>query len=132
MRPHKTASPSAAIYVAASEHERLHNLAEASAEPGAALLREELARAIVVGEEDAPQAFVRLDSTIEYAESTSGRRRTLTLVPPGQANIDEHRISVLSPIGAALLGLVPGASFNWPTGAGTARIGTIISVRPAP
>ncbi len=130
MRPHKMASPSAAIYVAASEQERLHNLADASAEPGAALLREELARAIVVGE-DAPQAFVRLDSTIEYAEPASGRRRTLTLVVPGRANIDEHRISVLSPIGAALLGLVPGASFNWPTGAGTERIGTIISVRAA-
>jgi regulator of nucleoside diphosphate kinase len=129
MRPHKMTSPSAAIYVAASEQERLQNLAEASAEPGAVLLREELARAIVIGEEDAPQAFVRLGSTIEYAEPASGRRRTLTLVAPGRANIDEHRISVLSPIGATLLGLVPGASFNWPTGAGAARIGTILSVR---
>jgi transcription elongation GreA/GreB family factor len=63
----------------------------------------------------APKFFVRLNSIVEYTDLLSGRTRKLSLVLPHEADIDQNRISVTTPVGAALLGLTPGQSFSWTT-----------------
>jgi len=105
-----TAMPT--IYVSDADYERLANLAECSDSHGARLLRDELERAVVVSPDDVPCDVVRLHATISFTEVSTGRRRVVELVPPEQADIDKGRVSVLSPVGAALLGMPSGASIR--------------------
>lgn len=129
MQDSRMKPPSDVIYVAASEHERLFNLSVHSVAPAAVALREGLARAIVVGEDEAPRAFARLHSTVAYAGPGARRRTSVTLVTPAEADIDAGRVSILTPMGAALFGRVPGARFDWPWTSGPRLTGTILSVR---
>jgi regulator of nucleoside diphosphate kinase len=104
------------IFVLDTDYEQLSKLAIESGSPGSVLLIQELERATVVKEGEGPPAFVRLNSTVEFTDLVSGRTRTVTLVSPGEADMDENRLSVLAPAGAALLGLGPGATFSWTVG----------------
>jgi regulator of nucleoside diphosphate kinase len=113
MRVHKLNNAKPTVYVAAGQHECLNRLAERSPTDGADLLRRELERAIVVSDDEAPRNFVQLNSIVEYEDLLSGRARTITLVAPTEADIDQNKVSVITPVGAAVLGLVPGASCSW-------------------
>jgi regulator of nucleoside diphosphate kinase len=64
-------------------------------------------RAKVVPDTDMPADVVRMNSRVEF-ELDDGKRQVVELVYPKDANIDEKRISVLTPIGAALIGLSSG------------------------
>ncbi|HVI32632.1 nucleoside diphosphate kinase regulator [Phenylobacterium sp.] len=116
------------VYVTEADYERLSNLAGLGRTLGAELLGRELDRAIVVRPEEAPQRFVRLGSAVTYRELTSGEARRVTLVCPDQADIDAGRLSVLSPVGAALLGLCAGAAFSWSGADGRPRVVEIEAV----
>jgi regulator of nucleoside diphosphate kinase len=118
------------IYMLEAEHRRLSGLVGFSTEPasGAALLRQELDRAIIVGPADAPRSFIKLDSTVTYEDCATGKTRTVQLVLPEAADIDENRISVLTPVGAALLGLKSGQAFTWRPATGPARTVRIVSL----
>jgi regulator of nucleoside diphosphate kinase len=70
-------------------------------------LLSEMERADVMADEAMPENVVRMGSRVEF-EIDSGKPRQVELVFPIDANIDEGRISVLTPIGAALIGLSPG------------------------
>jgi regulator of nucleoside diphosphate kinase len=54
--------------------------------------------------------------------------QTVTLVLPGEADIAERKVSVLTPIGAALIGLAQGASIDWETRDGESRELTVLQV----
>ena len=81
-------------------------LAERSQDVASVLLSE-MERARVVPDIDLPTDVVRMNSRVEF-EIDDGKRQVVELVYPRDANIDEKRISVLTPIGAALIGLSPG------------------------
>ena len=66
-----------------------------------------------------------------YRDETTGREQTVTLVFPGEADIALGRVSVLTPIGVALLGLAEGASSSWDTLQGETRRLTVVRVAPA-
>ena len=121
-----------AVYVAEAEHERLWNLARSSETLGAWLLGEELDRAIVLRDDDSPARFVRLGSRVEYRDLASGRTRTVEIVPPDQADIDQNRLSVVTPVGAALLGLCAGDAFGWTGDDGRSHDLTVVSVSDGP
>lgn len=70
-------------------------------------LLSEMERADVMADEAMPENVVRMSSRVEF-EIDGGKSRQVELVFPIDANIDEGRISVLTPIGAALIGLSPG------------------------
>lgn len=72
----------------------------------------ELNRARVVTDSQMRPDVVRMGSTLRYS-TDSGEDRTVTLVFPGEANIEDGKISVLTPIGAALIGLSCGQSIDW-------------------
>lgn len=118
------------IYITAADHKRLSGLVGSSTalSPGAALLREELDRAVILGLTAAHGPFVRIDSTVSYEDRSTGKTRTVQLVLPEAADIDENRISVLTPVGAALLGLKVGQEFAWGAKDGRPRTLRIVGV----
>lgn len=95
---------------------RLEHLLEQPAhrdQPTAIRLGEELVRANVVAPSEMPANVVTMNSRVTCVEEISGKEHHLTLVYPSDADAAEGRISVLAPIGAALLGLSIGQSIDW-------------------
>ena len=103
------------IVVSIADYERLNDLANASMErlPDVAEeLLAEMERAKVVDEGKVPGDVVRMGSTVTFT-ADDGPTRTLKLVWPVDESLDEHRISVMTPVGAALIGLGTGQSNSW-------------------
>ena len=103
------------IIVSTADYERLTDLASASLQRQPAVARElldEMDRANVVDAAAVPANVVRMGSTVTFT-SDDGHTRTLTLVYPADESLDEHRISVMTPVGAALIGLGVGQSISW-------------------
>ena len=73
--------------------------------------------------------FVRMGSEVAFRDDTTGKVQAVSLVYPGEADIGRGRISVLTPVGAALLGLSKGQSIDWSTRTGTAKRLTVLDVR---
>ena len=104
-----------AITVTRSDHERLLRLADThtARNPQAAeALMAELDRARIVRDGAIRDDIVRMGSTLRFT-SDRGEDRTLTLVFPGEADITAGKVSILTPIGAALIGLSVGQSIDW-------------------
>lgn len=103
-----------AIIITKTDFERLWRLAEAHQardQDVAQELMAELDRARQVEDCRIAEGVVRMGSTVRF-ESDQGAR-TVTLVFPGEANIEGGQISILTPIGVALLGLSAGQSIAW-------------------
>lgn len=90
----------------------------------------EMERAKVVPADSVPANTVQMNSTVVY-KADDGRERRVKLVFPGQADIAEGKISILTPIGTALIGLTEGQSITWLTRDGQQRSLTVLSVEPA-
>jgi regulator of nucleoside diphosphate kinase len=94
-------------------------------------LHAELERAQVVPPNELPRDVVSMNSMAECVEEASGRTHALTLVYPREADAAQGRISVLAPVGAALLGMKVGQSIDWPAPSGTLRLRvTAVSCQP--
>jgi regulator of nucleoside diphosphate kinase len=78
----------------------------------------ELNRAIVVEEDSLPACCVRLNSKVRVRELSSQKDMEFSIVMPALANIAEKKISVLTPMGAALIGLCKGERVKWKMPAG--------------
>lgn len=91
-------------------------------------LKRELERAKIVDLQDLSPDVIVMNSTAELQDIHSGETMRLTLVFPEQADVSQDRISVLAPIGAAMLGYRVGDSFEWdtPEGRRTFRVNRII------
>lgn len=76
-------------------------------------LSEELERAIVVPSDRIPMDVVTMNSRLIYSDENTGTTREVELVYPGEADPVAGRISVLAPVGCALLGLRAGQSIDW-------------------
>lgn len=85
--------------------------------PGAEALERELARAQVVGHDEVPPGVVTMNSRVHCREEASGKDYHLTLVYPQDAG-GEGKVSVLAPVGSALLGLSVGQDIDWPVPGG--------------
>lgn len=121
--------PRPPITVSADDYDVLAALvAHPSAAPGQALLAIELERAAVV-EGALAVNRVRLGSEVDYHDLDRDRERTIRLALPHEASIDERRVSVTAPIGAALLGLKPGQRFSWREAGGGVRSIKVLAVR---
>src|SRR5690606_40151451 len=68
-----------------------------------------------------PPKVVNIGSLVTFRDEASGKEQTVTLVLPQEADIAQQRVSVLTPIGAALIGLAEGASITWETRNGETR-----------
>jgi regulator of nucleoside diphosphate kinase len=78
-------------------------------------LRRELERAEIVPASQVPPDVITMESTARLLDLHSQRESEFTLVFPDDANPDENKISVLAPIGSAMLGYREGDEFEWET-----------------
>lgn len=125
-----TRDPLPKIIVGASEQERLLALASSISGRNPDLAEEligEMDRARIVNDAKVPANAVRMNSNVEF-ESDDGQRRKVTLVYPGEADIAAGRISILTPIGTALIGLSEGQSISWTARDGRKQKLTVLSV----
>ena len=103
------------ITICQTDHDRLSNLAAALEQSNpeiAAGLSTELDRARIVSDSKLGSSVVRMGSTLTYmVDDTQGK--TVTLVYPGDANLEDGRISITTPVGVALIGLKAGQSINY-------------------
>lgn len=87
----------------------------------------EMGRAEVVQAESVPSNVVRMDSIVEF-RTDSAQQRRVKLVFPGEADISQDKISVLTPIGVALIGLTAGQSITWTARDGKQHKLTVVTV----
>jgi len=92
----------------------------------------ELMRAQIVAANDVPDDVVRMNSRLVFVDTTSGARRTISLVFPNAADVTQGRISVLAPIGSAVLGLRVGDEIDWPLPNGRQTRLRIVDVSSGP
>ena len=81
-------------------------------------LTAELKKATVVNNNDFPQDVVRLNSKVRIKAEGKSEEMELILVTPDKANIKEKRISIMAPIGTALIGFRQGQKVKWKVPAG--------------
>ena len=126
---HSSSKP--AIAIKQADHARLLRLAETLARRHGELadqLYAELERADIVPDTHA-RSIVEMGSTLRY-ETDSGDGRTVTLVYPDEEDIAVGRISVLTPIGVALIGLSEGDTIDWQRRDGRTQRLTVTYVAP--
>jgi regulator of nucleoside diphosphate kinase len=117
-----------AIFVAEHDAKRLAFLLSGGRDSGAhdlAHLRElraELERAIIVSPRDIPPGVITMNSIATVHDITGGSRREITLVYPHEAEPAAGRISVLAPLGTALLGYREGDEVEWLMPGGMRRL----------
>jgi regulator of nucleoside diphosphate kinase len=121
------------IVMGRTEHRQLLVLAVSRADndEDADWLLGELERAMVVADHAVPPNVARMGSTVRY-RSGGGEERTVELVFPKAADIGRGRISILTPIGAALIGLREGQSISYRTRDGRRSALTVLQVVDPP
>ena len=120
------------IHLLASESDMVASLAlqaEHRQPVVAAMLLEEIDRAELHERGTLPKTAVTLGSEVDFVDERTCQLRKVELVLPAQANIAFGRISILTPMGAALYGLVAGQSIDWPDMDGHDRRIRIVRVR---
>lgn len=114
------------ITVSALDLERLEALLDSprsDAFAGKSALQAELARAEIVDPDKMPPNVVTMNSTVRFAMDSPPQEFQLTLVYPKDADNSGNKISVLAPVGSALLGLSVGDEIEWPRpGGGTTKV----------
>jgi len=118
------------IVLGAADHRQLNMLAMAGlthASDQSDNLLHELERARVVEDRKVPADIVRMGSTVRY-RTDSGKEPQVTLVYPVDADIAEGRISVMTPVGTALIGLRVGQSITWRDRANKRHMLTVLVV----
>lgn len=113
-----------AITLSSLDADRLHALLETLPKhcPELEALEEELLRAEIVAPEQMPPHIVTMNSTVRF-RLEDGSELCLTLVYPKDMTDTGETISVLAPVGSALLGLSQGDSMEWPRpGGGLLRV----------
>ena len=105
----------------------LDSLDERELQSGHELLAE-LDRAVIVAPEEIPADVVTMNSSIKFRETSSGREFSLTLVYPQDSGKNNDAVSILAPVGSALLGLKEGDTIEWPKPGGGVLSVQIIEV----
>lgn len=117
-----------AIHITRQDHQRLTEMLEealARSSRDSSFLKElarELAEAEAVDPHEVPADVVTMNSRVILQDVDDGERTAYTLVFPDKANIEEGRLSVVSPIGTAILGYTKGSTVSWNTPGGPRQI----------
>lgn len=119
------------IHILNSEHDVIVRLAlqvEHSQPTLAMQIFEELDRATLHESDALPPDAVRLGSLVDFVDERSGRRQLVEIVLPGEANIAAGKVSILTPIGIALLGVRAKSEIDWPDLTGQSRRLRVVAV----
>ena len=118
------------IIVASEDRHRLLQLIDLATTTVAQELEVELDRARVLPRAEVPPDVVVMESDFEYEDADSGQRRRLRLVYPGDANAEAGRVSVLAPLGCAVIGLRVGQEIDWRMPGGDRRLRVVAVSHP--
>jgi regulator of nucleoside diphosphate kinase len=121
-------TPEPKIMVTSTDMERLRTLIDSTSGERAEALDSELTRAQVVEPSEMPPDVVTMNSRVVYRDEESHETREVTLSYPQDASLESGRISVLAPVGAALLGLSVGQEIEWPFPGGRRKRLRILAV----
>ncbi|MCJ8157994.1 nucleoside diphosphate kinase regulator [Sphingomonas sp. LaA6.9] len=123
-------APLPTIVVSEADQDRLYDLAYAiqrTAPEVAKVLLQEMGRAEIRETDAISHSVIAMGSLVRFRDE-DGQERTITLVYPGEADIEAGRISVATPVGAALIGLSVGQSFRWTGRDGQDHVLTVLGV----
>lgn len=114
------------LYITRDDHHRLRLLINAALRANASAvlekLRGELDRAVVIDPAALPPDIVAMGSLVKIEDLYTGEIEEYTLTYPDQADVAAGRLSILAPVGTALLGFREGSIVDWPTPGGIRRL----------
>lgn len=114
------------LYITRDDYSKLRLLLaiapQQSANGAHSKLREELERAVIIDPAGIPADVVTLESTVEFQDIGTGEVEEYTITLPDRANVEHKRLSVLAPIGTALLGYRVGEVVSWSTPGGMRQL----------
>lgn len=119
------------ILLCESDADRIADLAvgvQARLPQVSAMLLKEIDRARVVKDGALPANVVGMGSRVRFRDETTGTERTVRLVYPHEADIAASKVSILTPIGAGLIGLREGQSIRWEDRDGHPKVLQVIAV----
>lgn len=131
--PHPSGLPPPLV-ISRLDCERLEALLEQTLPAGidTSGLRRELDRAEIVEPTQVPADAITMNSVIRFVDEASGEEREAALVYPRDADGSAERISILAPVGSALLGLRVGAHIAWPLPGGRSARLRVLGLRYQP
>lgn len=95
-------------------------------------LLQEIDRAAIVPRPDLPRNVVAMGSEVEFEDEANGWRRVVRLVAPRDADIEKGKVSILTSVGAGLIGMAAGRQICWPRPDGSKRVFRIVCVEQKP
>ena len=116
------------LYITENDKKRLEELAGVAKEFGSHVRKDleslvkELERAVIVAPQNVPPDVVTMNSKVALLDLDTSERMEYVLAFPKDANIGNGSISVLAPIGTAILGYAKGDVVEWPVPSGKRRI----------
>jgi regulator of nucleoside diphosphate kinase len=121
------------ITISSIDYDQLDRIAVAGMrsrrDPGIAQsLADELSRATIVPPEQVAPNIVTMNSCVTFRDDLTEVVRSVTLVYPGEEDIASGRISILTPVGTALIGVAEGQSIGWRSAGGDPRALTVLKV----
>ena len=124
------------IILSEDDHHRLSHLVREAVHrypvDDVELLQRELCRADIVPPEWLPANVIAMNSYVEFRDDGTGKTRRVQLVYPNRADITNDRVSVLSLVGTALIGLMEGESLRWEARDKSSRRLTVLRVSKEP
>lgn len=110
------------------DFQKISSLIKVSETEIAELLEEELDRAMIVANDELPKDVVAMNSKVVFKDVDTNKESVATLVYPQDAKIEENKVSILAPIGSALIGLRVGQLIEWPFPNGKSKRLMVMSV----
>lgn len=110
-----------ALVISRADYQRLLPLVENQHSATAEALLCELERADIVASNQFPHDAVCMGSKVTFVDLDTGEQTAISLVFPAEANVDQFKISILSPVGSAVIGLRIGGRIDWPLPQGKVR-----------
>ena len=112
------------IYITSNDFQRLQFIQGMTEDKDRADLRDlvdELNRAVVVPPAELPADVITMNSRVRLVDLDSGKTHEYTLVYPNDANYAEGKVSIVAPVGAAMIGYRQGDEFEWELPGGRRR-----------
>lgn len=116
------------IIISETDYQKITTLLSSVKIEVAEQLEEELDRAQIVPEDSIGENVVKMNSEVTFEDLGTGQSQKVQLVYPHDANVDENKISIFAPIGAALIGLQVGQTIDWPLKSNKVKKLKVVSV----
>ena len=100
------------LFIKSSDYAKLEDLIEGTDSSAAGFLEAEILDATVVADNNLPSDAVAMGSKVTFKRKSSNETTVVTLVYPQQSNLEFNKISILTPVGSALIGLRTGGEID--------------------